>query len=110
MAEATPTPPVTASEPPSQKSFCTSTMISASLIAGPRSAARPVRRAAPLRSWAASDHGHRDGGVARRQLQPFPGYRDQALPQVFPAVHKGRQVGDGFAAPDEGTLQPAVAR
>src|SRR5688500_5213813 len=47
MAAATAAPPATARLPPSQKSFCTSTTISARLIGGPSSCGHGVQRRLP---------------------------------------------------------------
>src|SRR5690348_11746708 len=92
---ATAAPPVTGSEPPSQKSFCTSTMMSALVTAN------------PLRG---RDDGDGNGRVAGRELEALPRYRDQALPEVFPGLRECRRV-DDLAAGDERPLQqPVVGR
>src|SRR5689334_1178465 len=51
MARATAAPPVTASEPPSQKSFCTSTITSARMVCVLVPAVGPVGASRP-RGWA----------------------------------------------------------
>src|SRR3954451_15843675 len=89
---ATAAPPVTGSEPPSQKSFCTSTMMSA------------LATANPLRG---RDDGDGYGRVAGRELEALPRYRDQALPQVIARLRERRRV-DDLAVRHERPLQQAV--
>src|SRR5438445_12541798 len=86
---ATAAPPVTGSEPPSQKSFCTSTTISAVAIA-------------------ASQKGRRDRGLAVRELQTLPRHADQGQPQPLTALLDGRQVRYRLSSPHQGDLQLAV--
>src|SRR3954465_10201291 len=89
---ATAAPPVTGREPPSQKSFWTSTMISARATTE------------PLCGW---DDGDGYGRVAGRELEALPRYRDQALPEVLARLPDGRRV-DDLAVRDEGLLEGAV--
>src|SRR4051812_1644342 len=94
MPAATAAPPATGSEPPSQKSFWTSTMISA-------------RDTGPPLCGRNDGDGH--GRVAGRQLQTLPRYRDQALPEVLPRIRERRLV-DDLPGGDERPLQQAVVR
>src|SRR5687768_3755466 len=64
MASATAAPPATASEPPSQKSFWTSTTINALVMS-------------------ASQVGRRDRGLAARELQALPRHAHQRRAQAF---------------------------
>src|SRR5947207_12629414 len=94
MPAATSAPPATAREPPSQKSFCTSTMISA-------------------RTGAASgrgDDGHRERRVAGGELEALPGNRDQGVAQPLPALLQAGQAGGDGTPDNELLLQQAVAR
>src|SRR2546430_1661397 len=90
---ATSAPRVTASEPPSQKSFCTSTMINA-------------------RTGTASGRGN-DGDGDRRvtggELEALPRDRDQGAAQPLPALREGGQPVDGGTADDEVLLEQPVA-
>src|SRR5689334_11102593 len=92
MPAATAAPPVTASEPPSQKSFWTSTMISARVTGQP---------------LAGRDDGHGDGRVAGRELETLPRYRDQALAQVLARLLQGGDR-DDLARGHERALEQAV--
>src|SRR4051812_2025135 len=89
VSAATAAPPATGQEPPSQKSFCTSTTISAVVIA-------------------ASQEGGRDRRFAVRELQALPRHADQGLPQSFAALLDGRQVGRRLSSPHQGDLQLAI--
>src|SRR5689334_20483813 len=89
-AAATAAPPATASEPPSQKSFCTSTTISA-LVTG-----------------ALLEEGGRDRGLAAGQLQALPRHGDERRPQPFAALgQRGHLVG-GLSIAQQGDLEQAV--
>src|SRR6266550_213342 len=68
---ATSVPPATASEPPSQKSFWTSTTMTAVLIA-------PI-----VLVLADRDDARRDGWFAAGELQAVPGQRHHCLAQVL---------------------------
>ena len=78
IAAATAAPPATASEPPSQKSFWTSTTISARMA--PPESSRGQHR--------------RDRGLAARQLQALPRHRHQAARRCSRDSLQRRQVGD----------------
>src|SRR5680860_1451038 len=75
MAAATSDPPATASDPPSQKSFWTSTMIRAR-----RSAIRALFSGEPLGVFSVETG--RERRFAARETQPLPGEADQAGRQV----------------------------
>src|SRR5690242_6464071 len=92
---ATAAPPVTGSEPPSQKSFCTSTMMSARVTANP---------------LCGRDDGDGNGRVAGRELEALPRYRDQALPEVFPRLGERRRVEHLAAGHERALEQPVVRR
>src|SRR6478672_2218314 len=79
IAAATAAPPATGSEPPSQKSFWTSVMISA--------------RISFLEDG-------RDGGVALRQLEALPRHRHQRPAQVLARLLQARQALDRLAGAD----------
>src|SRR5687768_8342412 len=91
MAPATAAPPATASEPPSQKSFCTSTTIRAFATVTPSvyedSAARRL---------------------AVRQLQPLPSQADQTALHPLAALLHGGRVGHGLSTTQERNLQGPV--
>src|SRR5262245_796501 len=98
MCAATLAPPATSSEPPSQKSFCTSAMIRArATVDSSISDQRHVVGTAPNRSGCVPGRkdGDRDRGVAGRELQPFPRYGDECGTQVLARlgqrhlVHRG---------------------
>src|SRR4051794_14611265 len=93
MPAATAAPPETGSEPPSQKSFCTSTMISARDMWEPLSG---------------RDDRDGNGRVAGGELQALPRYRDQALAQVIAGFLQGGQVGDLAAGHERALQQPVV--
>src|SRR4029079_806155 len=92
---ATAAPPVTGSEPPSQKSFCTSTMMSALRTANPSGG---------------RDDGDGNGRVAGRELEALPRYRDQALPQVRPRLGERRAPPDLAVHHERALQQPVVRR
>src|SRR3982750_2530990 len=82
-----------ASDPPSQKSFWTSTMMSARMVG-------TLRR---------GDDGHRDRRVARGELEALPRDGDERVVQSLPALlHRGRG-GGGLAAHEAVLLEQAVA-
>src|SRR5262245_25361180 len=91
MPAATSAPPATASEPPSQKSFWTSTMINARIGA----------------LSGGGYHGHGDRRIAGGQLEAFPRDGDESVVQVFPALFEGGQVLGRFAADQELPLEQA---
>src|SRR3982750_3532384 len=93
MPLATAAPPVTASEPPSQKSFWTSTMISARAMLQPLSG---------------RNDGDGNGRVAGRELQALPRYRDQALTQVIAGILQGGRVDHGAVDHERALQQPVV--
>ena len=94
MAAATAAPPATGSEPPSQKSFCTSTTISALAMVS-------TFRAGTLERG-------RDRRFALGELQALPRHADQRLAQPLPAVGQRRQVRHDVAAAHQRDLQLPV--
>src|SRR5256885_1480935 len=93
MPAATSAPPATASEPPSQKSFWTSTMINA-------------RMASTLRR---GDDGHRDRRVPGGQLEALPRDGDERVVQPLPALFERGRVLDRGTTDQEVPLEQAVA-
>src|SRR5688572_11806562 len=90
MAAATAAPPVTASEPPSQKSFCTSTTISALVMS-------------------ALQVGRRDRGLTARELEALPRNAHQGRAQAFAALlQRGDLVGEPAGAHQRNLHQPVV--
>src|SRR6266508_5219545 len=92
MPAATSAPPATGSEPPSQKSFWTSTMINA--------------RTGTSRGGYDGDG---DCRVAGGELEPLPRDRDEGLAQVLAALLQGGQAVRGGAADEVLLLQQPVA-
>src|SRR5829696_6689715 len=95
---ATSAPPPTGSDPPSQKSFCTSTTISA------------VRPAMPLLpSISSVQEYRRDRRLAAGQRESLPRHRDERVAQVVARLLEGRQAVDrGAAAQQRHWQQPVV--
>src|SRR3954454_18314980 len=93
MPAAAAAPPGRPSEPPSQKSFCTSTTISAVPMVELR-----------------SEKQRRDSGLAVRKLEALPRQADQAAAQPLPRVVERRQVRLRAASADQRDLQRPVVR
>src|SRR5688500_12153543 len=91
MAAATAAPPATASEPPSQKSFCTSTTISALVMS-----ALQIDR--------------RDRGLAARKLEALPRHAHQCGAQPFAALLQRGEVGRGLSSAHQRDLHELVVR
>src|SRR3954463_12386396 len=114
MAAATSAPPDTASEPPSQKSFCTSTMINALLIAAPPQTDPDEREATPAEQETSARASvvqelRRNRRVATRKLE---GARRQfrQRPLVAGAGLGQRLAADDLPAAYEGAQQRPVVR
>src|SRR5690606_10481609 len=97
MRAATAAPPVTGSDPPSQKSFCTSTISNARAIVHP-----------PISGL--GSHLDSQGRLTGGELEALPGDRDEAGPGMLAGLLEGGQVGHRNAAAQERALQEPVVR